>query len=214
MRAFVASAVLLFLVPGALAQVVDRIVARIENDIITLGEVRELGAFQQLAGRPRSSDDDLLRQLIEQWIVANDAAASRFPLPAAADVDREMAALAATHQPPEAFRGRLEALRLTEKAVRRLVERQIYLERYLEYRFRPAVQIGRADVERYYREELTPQLHGRSEAVPTLEKVAHQIRELLTQREISRRAAEWLEQTRAQLRIEISQGDPAPKENP
>jgi len=34
--------------------------------------------------------------------------------------------------------------------------------------------------------------------------VEGQIRELLTQREISARAAKWLEETRARLRIEIA----------
>ena len=193
------------LLPAAFAgEIVDRIVARIEGDIITLSEVRELGAFQQLAGRAAARDEvGLLRELIEQWIVTNDAAAARFPQPAPAEVDREIAALAQHAGAPEAFEARLAALALTPAALRRLVERELYLERYLDYKFRPTVQIEADAVERYYRDTLIPEMQARKQSPPPLEKVSDQISELLIQQEISRRAAEWLQQTRAQVRVEL-----------
>ena len=40
--------------------VVDRVVARIENDIITLSDVRELAAYQRLSGRQPAPEPDLL----------------------------------------------------------------------------------------------------------------------------------------------------------
>jgi hypothetical protein len=192
-------------------EVVDRVVARIEGDIITLSELRELGAFQQLAGRAAATDQSaLLRQLVEQWIVANDAAAARYPLPSAADVDREIDALQKRTGAPEAFHGRLAELGLTGKALRRLVEREIYLERYLDYKFRPTVQIEPEAIENYYRATLIPQLAERKEPAPPLEKVSEQIRELLLQQKISQRAAEWLEQTRAQVHAEVLDRQAAP----
>jgi peptidyl-prolyl cis-trans isomerase SurA len=198
--------------PGAFAsEIVDRIVARIEGDIITLSEVRELGAFQQLAGRAAAPGEDaLLRQLIEQWIVANDAAAARFPQPAPAEVDRELAALQQHAGTRENFEARLAALGLTAKTLRRLVERELYLERYLDYKFRPTVQIEQDAVERYYHETLIPALQARKESPPPLEKVSEQIRELLLQQEISRRSAEWLQQTRGQIHVEILDRESAP----
>lgn len=188
---------------AAAGEVVDRIVARIEGDIITLGEVRELGAFQQLAGAPRAGDAALLRELIEQWIVANDAAAARYAQPGEERVDKEVAALEASFPGRQAYLDRLRELALTEKAVRRLMLRQILLSHYLEYKFRPGVQVDPTDIERYYHEEFSRDLRARQQAVPPLEQVSEQIRELLVQREISRRAAEWLEQTRAQIRVEF-----------
>ena len=50
-------------------RVVDRIVARIEGDILLLSQVRELGAFQQLVEGHAESEDGLLQELIEQGIV-------------------------------------------------------------------------------------------------------------------------------------------------
>jgi len=183
-------------------QVVDRIVARVEEDIILLSDLRELGAYQQLVDGRTASDDRLLTQLVEQWIVHAEATAARFPRPSEAEVNRELNRLEHQFPGPEAFRSRLRELGLAEGVVRRLVERQLYLARYLDYKFRPAADVDGAAVEKYYREHLLPSLTGRGLAVPGLEAVQEQIRELLTQREISERATRWLEETRSRLKIE------------
>lgn len=196
-------------VPSAAVQqsaehrVVDRIVARIEGDIITLSEVRELSQFQQLVEGRSASEDRLVAQLVEQWIVYAEAGAARFPRPSPTEVDREIERLQEQFASSDAFRDRLRELGLSTGAVRRLVERQLYLARYLDYKFRPAVQVDTAAVEKFYREELVQKLTARGQAAPPLETVQEQIRELLTQREISERASHWLEETRSRLRIEL-----------
>lgn len=188
-------------------QVVDRIVARIEDDIIVLSEVRELGRFQQLVEGRSAAGPKLLEQLIEQWIVSTEAEAARFPHPAAADVDRELARLEQQSGGVEAFRGRLQGLGLARDAVRRQLARQLWLTRYLDYKFRPAARVDDAQVERYYREELALGLAARGQKVPPLADVREQVRELLIQRDISQRAGRWLEETRPRLRIEIQPGE-------
>lgn len=189
-------------VPVLPAEVIDRIVARIEDDILTLSEVRELGAYQELVQGRAENDDRLLEHLIEQWIVVTEATAARFPRHGEADAGREVEPLEKQFASPEAYRARLAQLELSEAAVRRLAGRQLYVSRYLDYKFRPAAQVDTAAVEKYYREELSPQLATRGQAAPPLENVQEQIRELLTQREISARAAHWLEETRPRLKIE------------
>ncbi len=190
-------------VPLPAQQVVDRIVARVEEDIITLSEVRELGRYQQFVEGRATRDDRLLAQLIEQWIVNTEAAAARFPRPGEAEVNRELARLEQQVGGPEAYRERLRQVGLSAAAVRRQVERQIYLASYLDYKFRPVVQVDAAAIEKYHREELVPRLAGRGQAVPPLETVQDQIRELLVQREISQRAALWLDEARSRLKIEF-----------
>lgn len=207
-RAILIFALLLALAPALLAQrVVDRIVARIEDDIIMLSEVRELGRFQQLVEEGSVAGPKLLEQLIEQWIVSTEAEAARFPHPATADVDRELARLEEQSGGAEAFRSRLRALGLSRDAVRRQLARQLWLSRYLDYKFRPAAQVDDAQVERYYRAELAPGLTARGQKAPPLVEVREQIRELLVQRDITQRAGRWLEETRPRLRIEIQPGD-------
>lgn len=208
-------AALLFALLGLAAPVrgqvlVDRIVARVENDIITLSEVRELGGFQQLAGGQAAADAKLIDQLIGQWIVRNEAAQARFPEPSPEDVTRALEQLEKQFPSPEAFRARLQQLDLSEAAVRRMLRAEIYVGRYLDYKFRPVVQIERGEVQKYYREELAPQLQASGQAIPPLASVHEQIRELLVQKQISDRAARWLEESKSRLRIELNSGGVAP----
>jgi hypothetical protein len=204
------TAIVSFLLFAALAarpavraqQVIDRIVARIEDDIILLSEVRELGRYQQLVDGHSASDDKLLGQLIDQWVVDREATAAHFVRPVEGDIRGELGQLEKQFKSAEAYRARLRELGLSEAAVRRFIERQLYLSRYLDYKFRPAAQVDSAAVEKYYREELLPQLAARGQQAPPLDSVQDQIRELLTQREISARAAHWLDESRSRLKIE------------
>ena len=185
-------------------QVVDRIVARVEDDILTLSEVRELGRYQELVQGHADGDDRLMALLVQQWIVNTEATAARFPLPSEADVSRELERLEKQFTSPDAYRERLRRPGLSAAAVRRQAERQLYLSRYLDYKFRPAAQVDTAAMEKYHRDELVPSLAARGQAAPTLETVQEQIRELLIQRDINQRAERWLEETRSRLKIQIA----------
>jgi parvulin-like peptidyl-prolyl isomerase len=193
--------------PAQTGRVVDRIVARIEGDIILLSQVRELGAFQQLVDGKSESDDGLLAELIEQWIVQTEATQSRFPQPAQSEVDRELARLVAQFASPEAYAGKLRDLGLTPTQVRQLLARQIYIERYIDYKFRPSVQIKSQDVQNYYQNELLPELLKKNEPAPSRADVEGQILELLTQRAITDLATKWLDDTKSHLKIETTMPD-------
>ena len=188
-------------------RVVDRIVAHIEDDIILQSQVRELGAFQQLVEGQSESDGQLLSELIEQWVVESEATASRFPDPAQSEVDRELARLASRFANLNAYSANLSELGLSATQVRQLLQRQIYVERYLDYKFRPSVQIESADIEAYYRKELLPELAKKNQPAPTRAEVEDQIREVLTQRGISDLTAKWLDETKSRLKIVLPPGD-------
>jgi parvulin-like peptidyl-prolyl isomerase len=193
--------------PAAQAQtgrVVDRIVAHIEGDIILLSQVRELGAFQHLVEGRAESDERLLAELIEQWIVQTEANQSQFPQPAQSEVDRELARLIAQFGSPEAYAAKLREVGLSAEQVQQLLARQIYVERYIDYKFRPTVQIQAADIEAYYQKELLPELAKKNQLTPRLADVEGEIRELLTQRAITELATKWLEETKSRLRIEAT----------
>jgi hypothetical protein len=183
-------------------RVVDRIVARIEGDIILESQVRELSAFQQLIEGHAENDGQLLSELIEQWMVQTEAAATHFPEPAQSEVDRELNRLAARFASAEAYSAKLRELGLSATEVRQLLVRQIYIERYLDYKFRPSVQIESADIDAYYRKELLPELAKQNQPAPPRADVEAQIREVLVQRGISSLTSKWLDETRSRLKIE------------
>jgi hypothetical protein len=185
------------------AQQVDGVAARIEDDIITESEVRELGAFQLLMDGKSKPRTELIRELSDQWLIRTEAAATKYGQPPAADVDRAYAEFVKQFSSPEDFQKRRASAGLTEAAVRRMVAQQLYLSRFIDYRFRPEAQVSDEQVEAYYRDEFSPQLKARNEPVPPLDDVDDTIREVLIQRAISDRAAKWLNESRDRLKIDI-----------
>jgi len=192
-------------------RVVDHIVARIEGDIILESQVRELAAFQQLIEGRAESDDKLLAELIEQWIVQTEAEAAHFPAPARSEVDREMGRLTTQFGTAESYSAKLKQLGLSPEEVRELLQRQIYIERYLDYKFRPTVQIEPAAIDAYYHKELVPEMEKNNQPVPSRADVEEQIREVLVQRGISDLTAKWLDETKSRLKIEPSPSDAKPE---
>ena len=193
---------------GGAETIVDGVAARIEDDILTESEVRELCAFQKLVDGAAKARADRIRELADQWIVRVEADAAKFEAPASGDVDRAYTKLAAQFPSPEEFKDRCAAAGITEAAVRRILGQQLYLSRFLDYRFRPAAQVDQKQIEAYYNNEFVPQLKTRNQTVPPLDDLRDTIREVLIQRTISERANEWLDEARSRLKIDvISEGD-------
>jgi hypothetical protein len=188
---------------GGGAQTLDGVAARIEDDILTESEVRELAAFQQLVDGQPKSRGELIRELADQWIVRGEANTAKFHHPSQADVDRAYAELVKQFKSPEEFQARCSSAGLTEAGVRRMLEQQLYLSRFVDYRFRASAQVTDQQVEAYYRDEFAPQLKARGQPVPPLEDVDDTIREVLIQRAISDRATKWLDETRNHLKIDV-----------
>jgi hypothetical protein len=189
------------------AQQIDAVAARIEDDIITESEVHELAAFQKLVDGESKPRQELLRELIDQWMIRNEATATKYGQPSPEDVDRAYAEFVKQFPSPEEFQKRCAAAGLTEAAVRRMVAQQLYLSRFIDYRFRPSAQVTDEQVEAYYKDEFAPQLKARNQPVPPLEDVDDTIREVLIQRAINERATKWLDDSRDALQIDImSQG--------
>jgi hypothetical protein len=182
---------------------VDGVAARIEDDILTESEVRELAAFQELVDGSAKPRQELIRELADQWIVRGEIQTAKYPLPTATDVDRAYAQLASQFGSSEEFSKRCAAVGLAEAAVRRLLQQQLYLSRFLDFRFRPAAQIDAKQIESYYNDQFVPQLKAKNQPVPPLDDVEDTIREVLIQQAINDRATRWLDDTRSRLKIDV-----------
>lgn len=198
--------------PGATplesTKTIDGVAARIEDDILTESELRELAAFQELVDGRAKPRAELIRELADQWMVRGEADTAKYPQPSQDEVDRAYARFAARFSSPDEFKARCAAVGLSEADIRRMLSKQLYLSRFLDYRFRPAAQVDQSQIEAYYNSEFVAQLKSRNEPVPALDDVEDTIREVLIQRAINDRSAQWLDETRARLRIDVMpQGD-------
>jgi peptidyl-prolyl cis-trans isomerase SurA len=197
--------------PGGV--IIDGIAAHIEGDIITESEVDELAAFQELLGEKPHSREDLLNELVDQWVVRHEAEGVNYQRPPDAEMEAALNRLAAKFPSRQAFEARLKELGLEDATVERELRHQEYLSQFLEYRFRPGVEVTDKDVEAYYHTEFVPELEKEKQAVPPLDSVSGKIRELLVEQRISKRADEWISQTRSHLRISFGGGGGCPAQS-
>lgn len=188
-------------------EVIDRIVARVETDIILLSDVRQLSRYQAfLDGKPQS-DADILNRLIDQWIVRSEATVARFPQPSDDDVNRSIERLKRSFSSPEEFQARQKQSGITDDEIRRFVSAQLYLSNYLDSRFRPAIQIDEKAIEDFYKSRVIPRAESRGQTPPTLENARDFIQEALVQRAINEQADRWLKESRTRVRVEIMSGE-------
>jgi hypothetical protein len=208
MRKWLTTAVIfigILLLPGPThaQEVVDRIVARVETDIILLSDVRQLSQYQAFLDGKAQTDADVLNRLIDQWIVRNEAGVARFPQPSEDDVNRSIERLKRSFSSPEEFESRQKQNGITDDEIRRFVRAQLYLSNYLDSRFRPSIQIDEKAIEEFYKTRVVPRAESRGQTPPTLDNARDFIQEALVQRAINEQADRWLKESRTRVRVEI-----------
>jgi hypothetical protein len=158
------------------AEVVDRIAVTVGNRVITTSDIEtrlRLSAFQNgeapdlsLAARRTAA-----QRLIDQRLIEREMELGRYPRLDAVERSRLVPAFAA-----ESFKGSAEALdralaeaHLVRQDLEEDLARQSELLTFLNLRFRPAVQVSDADVERFYHEQPEPGV-SLEEARPGIEQ--------------------------------------------
>ncbi len=200
----IAGAGFLALAAFACAQeVLDRIVARVDNDIILLSDVRELARYQNFVDEKTESDTQILDRLIDQWIVRSEAKAALFPQPSDEDVQKSLARLKRLFSSPEEYEERKRQAGLTDEDITRMQRSQLYLSNYLDSRFRASIQVDEKDIEDFYKTRVIPRAQARGQAPPTLDAARGYIQEVLVQRAIDEQSNRWLKESRARVRVEL-----------
>jgi parvulin-like peptidyl-prolyl isomerase len=184
-------------------EVVDRIVARVDNDIILLSDVRELARYQDFVDEKTESDSQILDRLVDQWIVRNEAKAALFPQPSNDEVQRSLDRLKRLFSSPEEYEERKKQAGLTDEDIMRMQRSQLYLSNYLDSRFRASIRVDEKDIEDFYKTRVIPRAEARGQAPPTLDAARGYIQEVLVQRAINEQSNRWLKESRARVRVEI-----------
>jgi hypothetical protein len=183
-------------------EVVDRIVARVENDIILLSDVRELEEYQELVNGKSESESAIVDRLVDQWIVRSEAQLSRFPEPKDEEIDREVSRVVKSFTSAEEYETRKKQSGLNDAEVRKIVTAQLYLDNYLDSRFRPSVQIDEKAIEDFYQNAVLPRAKARGQEPPTLDASRDTIQDVLVQSDIDEQAARWLKESRDRLHVQ------------
>ena len=183
-------------------ELVDRVVARVENDVILLSDVRVLSRYQQFVDGESESDDQILDRLIDQWIVRTEAEVARSPRPSEADIEKSLNRLRSSFPSAQEYERRKQQAGLSEQEISAMAAAELYLSNYLDSRFRPAVQIEPQAIEDFYRNAVIPRAKARGQEPPTLEAARDFILEALVQQGINEQAERWLKESRQRLHLE------------
>jgi hypothetical protein len=167
--------------PAARAEVVERILAVVDGRPLLLSEVRLLGPLRGL------DRDAALEALVDEQLMLREASRLAQSVVTAEDEQRAFESLLQRHP---------GAAALPEAELRRLVRRQTAILKYVEYRFRPQVQIADAAVRQAYEKE-----YGSRADVPSFEAAAPEIRRQLADRELDEKIEAWVKELRAGAEI-------------
>jgi hypothetical protein len=188
------------------SEIIDRIAISAGNQVITEGQIDEeirLTAFLNhdkldLAPAERKKAAD---RLIEQTLVKRDMELSRYPLPPPSDADGELKTLQAGYVALPLYQQALLQYGIDEDGLKRRLQWQITLLRFIDYRFRPAIQIPDADVQAYYQQQLAKWQQQGVKPIPAFDDTRDSIEQTLTEQRIDQALDRWLAETRKQVAI-------------
>jgi hypothetical protein len=135
------------------AEIIDRILAIVDTEIITLSDVRAALKFE-LVPADVSTDPigAALQRLIERGLMLAEVDRYAPPEPPDAAVRERMASVERRSVDALAFEIALNRAALSREELRRHLRDSLRIESYLQQRFSSAVQVSDDDVVRYYRE--------------------------------------------------------------
>jgi hypothetical protein len=153
-RRFIAGLAILVAASGsARAEIIDRILAVVDTQIITLSDVRAALRFG-LVSEDVSLDPTgaVLQRLIDRRLMLIEVDRYAPPEPADPAVNASLAAVERRFKDALAFEIALTQSGLTREELRRQLRDSLRIESYLQQRFSTALQVSDDEVVRYYRE--------------------------------------------------------------
>jgi hypothetical protein len=198
----------LLILPSLFADTIDRIAVSVGNRVITLSDLdREIrvNAFLDAkqpdftpAGKRATAE-----RMVEQKLIRRELETSRYPVPDAAEVEPILAGFKHDHYPnDEEYRRALEERGITEQDVKDELLWQRTLLRFIEVRFRPAVQVTDREIQDYFEKQVAPAARAAHPGQPVmLEEYRDQISETLIGQRVDHELDTWLKEARKRNEI-------------
>lgn len=203
----IAIAALSLMLAAGRAEVLDRIAVTVDDRVITLSDLlREIRIAAFLDGVPPEFTAERKRaaeRLIEQLLLQRDMELTRFPAPSPAEVERFLSQVRKSRAPEEAaWRTELERYGLSEAALREHLTARLAVLHYVEFRFRPEVQLSEGEIEQYLRDRGLGAGRGRAAgADPAAEQARQAAEAALAEERVNQLVDRWLKDARQRARI-------------
>lgn len=198
---------LVFLVsPRISADIIDRIAITVDKQVITESQIDEEIRATAFLNREKvdlsaTARNAAAARLVEQALIRREMELSRYPLPELSDAGELLQSIKAMYSSETEFQNALQMYEITTDDLTRRLWWQLTLLRFIDYRFRPGIQIPPADVQAYYRRQVSEWRQKGTNPIPTLDESRDQIEEILTQQRIDQALDQWLMDTQKQVAI-------------
>ena len=180
------------------ADIIDRIAVSVGNRVITARDLdREIRVSAFLNGTKPDFSPAAKRatagRLVDQKLIQNELEASRYPTPAASEVQPQLDAFSKKYFPgdDDYRRARGEA-GITERDVVNELLWQRTLLLFIEVRFRPGVQVTDQEIQDYFEKVVAPAAKAAGQT-PTLEQYRAQIEQKLSGERVDQELDRWLQ---------------------
>jgi peptidyl-prolyl cis-trans isomerase SurA len=201
---------LLLLAPLACrAEVIDRIAVVVGNGVITESEIlREIRLTAFLNGEPLdfslATKRKTAERLVEQRLIGAEISANLYPSPSAAAAQEMLKQIQDRFPNPAFYQEEILRVGITEDELKAHLARQLATLSFLDFRFRPGIQIGDDEIKKYFGERLAPEL---KKAKPggsfSLNDYRSQVQEALIGERMDKASDAWLKQAKERTRIEF-----------
>lgn len=188
------------------ADIIDRLAISVGNQVITESQIDEevrVTAFLNNEKPDLSSDErkKAAGRLIEQALIKREMDLSRYPLPALSDADSALNDVKSHYSAQAAFDQALDGHAITEAQLKEHLWWQLTVLRFVDYRFRPGIQISDSEIQAYYQQQLSKWRQQGIKSIPNLNDERAEIEKILTEQQIDENLDRWLSDARKQVPI-------------
>lgn len=208
MRILLLAFVLLLLAPlRAGAQIIDRIAALVDGQVIALSEIDQMVITRIHVPRSGESEDDFRRRVLDSMIAQalRRRDVERFGAPQVSPerIETRYEAVRARFASEEEFLDALARAEMTDEELRAILRRQVEVEAYIDERFAPQIFISLAEIGRFYRDVYVPQRQERGLAPVSLDQAREEIRGIMRGERLEGELELWTRQLREQANVDI-----------
>ena len=200
---------LLLLAPSiAFSTIIDRIAVIVGSSIVKDSDIeRDLRVTDFLDGAPldlgTESRKKATKRLIDQIFIRREIRLGDYPAATPEEAGGQLDSLKKQRfKTNSAYQDALRRYGLTEADLRTEFQWQLTVLRFIDARFKPAVLISDAEVERYYGDHRVA-LERKHPSKASLEDLQEEIRDTLTGEKVNQLFFSWLDEQRQGVKIQF-----------
>lgn len=194
--------------PASGAEILDRIAVSVGNRVITATDLdREIRVTAFLNGaKPDLSAANkraTAERMVDQKLIRHELETSRYPVPAASEVEPELDAFRKRYFTSDAdYHRALGQAGITEADLKAELLWQRTLLLFIDVRFRPGVQVSDQEIQDYFDHTVAPAARAAHPGeTPNLQQYRAEIEQKLTGEKVDQEVDRWLKQVRQRTEI-------------